>query len=117
MNIQTDISQFQVRVERIDGLLDRGFSKPEIYKLVAPQRTLGRRKEMLSLEESDRVQRLERVLEHASRVFGTEEKANQWLRRTNRSMNWQVPIDMLVSETGAREVEMQLHAIDHGIYA
>ena len=109
--------RFMVRKDRISKLSQSGFSKYELHKLVAPPRTLARREAELSLEESDRVQRLERTIEHATRVFGSLEKANIWLRKPNRALNNALPIDLLVSETGAHEIEMQLHAIDHGIYA
>ena len=117
MNIQTRASEFQIGVERIDNLLKNGFSKQEIFQIVAPQRTLSRRKDKLNLEESDKVQRLERIIKLAEKVFGTLEKANLWLRKPNRAMAKAVPLELLISETGAREVEMQLHAIDHGMYA
>ncbi|MEM9278768.1 MAG: antitoxin Xre/MbcA/ParS toxin-binding domain-containing protein [Pseudomonadota bacterium] len=111
------IGNFVVRKERISKLAERGFTKIELNKLVAPPRTLARRHETLSLEESDRVQRLERILEQAIRVLGSGEKANKWLRSKNRALNNAIPIDLLVSETGAHQIEMQLHAIDYGMYA
>ena len=109
--------KFFDKKERIAQLGKQGFSRGEIHELVAPPRTLGRRKETLNLEESDRVQRLERVIEHATRVFGSLDKANAWLRTKNRALDGEMPISLLVSETGAHEVKMQLHAIDYGMYA
>ena len=117
MTVQAISDEFRVGVERINGLLDLGFSKADIYRIVAPQRTLGRRKKKLSLEESDKVQRRERIVELSTRVFGSQDKANGWLRKANRALQGAIPIDLLVSETGARKVEMQLHAIDFGMYA
>ncbi len=108
---------FTIRKERISKLGKSGFSSSELHKLVAPPRTLARRETTLSLEESDRVQRLERTMEHATRVFGSLEKANIWLRKPNKALNNARPIELLISETGAHEIEMQLHAIDHGMYA
>ncbi len=100
-------------------LSDEGFSKEEIHKLVAPRRTLERRIEKnqpLSDVESDRVMRLERINEHAVRVFGSKEKAHRWLRKPCRALDGAVPIDLLASETGAHIVEEELHAIDHGMF-
>jgi len=108
---------YAVRKDRINHLSEIGYSKVEIHRIVAPPRTLNRREDTLSLEESDRVQRLERTLEHASRVFGSTDKANKWLRNPNRALTGAKPIELLVSETGAHEIEMQLHAIDYGMYA
>ena len=109
--------RFIVPKSRFDKLGKQGFSKNELHELVAPPRTLSRRKKTLSLEESDRVQRLERIVEHASRVFGSTEKAMTWLRQPCRAMDNIVPIEILVSETGAHRITMQLHAIDYGMYA
>ena len=117
MNVHAKISEFQIGVERIDSLLKNGFSKQEIFQIVAPQRTLSRRKDKLTLEESDKVQRLERILDHATRVFGNINKANGWLRDKSRALEGRKPIDLLMSETGAEAVSQQLHAIQYGIYA
>ncbi len=117
MNIQATADQFRIDTARINGLIKLGFSKAEIHQIVAPQRTLSRRKNRLSLDESDKVQRLEHILQFATQVFGEHTKANLWLRRANRALNGTIPIDLLVSETGARTIEMQLHAISHGMYA
>lgn len=117
MNIQATADEFRIDAKRVNRLLTLGFSKAEIYQLVAPQRTLARRKNKLSLEESDKVQRLEHILNFATQVFGDATKANGWLRSSSRALNSAAPIDLLISETGARTVETQLHAINHGMYA
>ena len=117
MSIQTIPDDFRVGVDRIKGLIALGFSKADIYRIVAPQRTLGRRKKMLTLDESDKVQRLERIFEHGERVFGSSEKFNRWLRKPNRALKGIAPLELLVSETGASAVTEQLYAIEFGIFA
>jgi uncharacterized protein (DUF2384 family) len=52
----------------------------------------------------------------ADRVFANHEKAQRWLRKVSRVLNFR-PIDLLQSESGAREVEQELHAIDYGLFA
>jgi len=104
----------------LQALQMRGFSNDEIFNIVAPRRTLARRKEngsSLSLIESDRVRRLERIAEIADRVFGSREKSQRWLRKANRAMEGIRPIELLESETGARLVEEELHRIDFGLLA
>ncbi|MDM9626531.1 MbcA/ParS/Xre antitoxin family protein [Rhizobium sp. S152] len=103
----------------IETLKNYGFSMDEIYRFVAPRRTLARRLEQgepLTLAENDSAQRLLRVSQHADRVFGEREKAQRWLRKPSRALNGVVPFDLLQSETGARLVEEELIRIDHGIY-
>lgn len=109
--------QFLVKKTRVSNLSKIGFSDDEIHKFVVPARTLGRRTDKLSLEESDKLQRLERVLNHAIRVLGTTEKANRWLRKSNRALEGVVPIELLISETGARQVEEILGRIEYGMFS
>ena len=85
--------------------------------IVAPRRTLARRKERgedLTVAESDRVLRIQHISGMADRVFGNHEKAQRWLRDKSRVLN-EVPLVLLQSETGARLVEEELHRIDYGI--
>ncbi|WP_419696673.1 antitoxin Xre/MbcA/ParS toxin-binding domain-containing protein [Mesorhizobium muleiense] len=115
----TATERFLVHVTRVEGLRQRGFSNDEIYKIVGPRRTLARRKERnetLTIAESDRVMRLERISAIADRVFGNHEKAHRWLRKHSRVLD-ETPINLLQSETGAALVEEELHRIDHGIFA
>lgn len=113
------LSAFIVPPERALGLVARGFTMDEIYATVAPRRTLDRRRQFgkkLTLAESDRVLRLERIVDMADRVFADPVKARRWLRKPNRALDQAAPIDLLISESGAAAVEEELHAIDYGIY-
>lgn len=111
---------FVVGVEKLDHLKGLGFTSDEIYRVVAPRRTLARRKdqgEPLSLAESDRAMRLERVAIEAERVFASREKALQWLRSEIMALDDRRPIDLLESETGAHVVLDELIRIDYGMFA
>jgi len=113
------VHDFTVSTDRIEHLRGLGFTNEELYRIVAPRRTLARRAENgepLSQAESDRVLRLERIAEHADRVFVDREKAHRWLRKVSRALDAR-PIDLLQSETGARIVEQELHRIDFGLFA
>lgn len=104
----------------LEKLRERGFTNEEIYRIVAPRRTLARRKEReqnLTAAESDRVLRLQRISDMADRVFASHEKAQRWLRKENRAFDGVRPIDLLMSETGAHIVEQELHQIDYGMLA
>lgn len=112
-------NRFPLSYDSIDALKTRGFTNDEVYKIVAPRRTLARRKEKsedLTVAESDRVIRLNRISEMADRVFGDPEKAQRWLRKKSRVLN-ELPIVLLESETGAYLVEQELHRIDYGMLA
>jgi len=109
-------------VDSLDALVsDARFSKSEITELVAPERTLRRRKKnsdgVLSVEESERVVRLARTFELAMDTFGDEEKANRWLRRKTKLLSERTPLSMLKTHEGELIVEELLEKIGHGIAA
>lgn len=82
-------------------------------------RTFHRRqakKEPLTAAESDRVLRVARVAAEAERVFGSAEKANRWLQSDNRILG-AVPLALLASDGGSRDVEQELIRIDFGDFA
>jgi putative toxin-antitoxin system antitoxin component (TIGR02293 family) len=109
-----------VMPSELDDLTKHGFSKDEIYKIIAPRRTLARRKEKnerLSVVEADRVMRLKSIVAEAERVFANSDKAHRWLRKPCRALNDAIPLELLETETGAKIVENELGLIDHGMFA
>lgn len=95
-----------------------GLSVPETASVLhMPPRTLARRRQTrrLDADESDRLYRIARVAAQAFTVFKTEDKAATWLRRPNRALNGEVPIHLLDTDVGARQVEDILGRIEHGV--
>ena len=88
-------------------------------KLAISRATLQRRKTAgrLSADESDKLVRFSRLLQHATDVFGDETKAREWLKQPQRGLGGAVPLDYAETEIGAREVENLLGRIDYGVYA
>jgi putative toxin-antitoxin system antitoxin component (TIGR02293 family) len=106
--------------QSLTALSQHGYSQDEIHMLVIPKRTLARRiasKEPLSVEETDKALRLERMASLATRVFGNPDKANRWMRKPKRQLGGETPLAYLSSEAGARIVEEMLDRIDYGIFA
>ena len=102
------------------SLAQRGYSSDEIFALVVPRRTFARRmkrREPLTVEETDRAIRLARVAELAERIFGDREKAHRWMRKPKLELGGATPLAYLASETGARTVEEMLWRIDSGFFA
>jgi putative toxin-antitoxin system antitoxin component (TIGR02293 family) len=87
-------------------------------KLAISRSTLQRRKAAgrLSPDESDKVVRLSRLLEHATNVFGDIEKARAWLKFPQRGLGGAVPLDYAETEVGAREVDNLLGRIEYSVY-
>ncbi len=81
--------------------------------------TLQRRKaeRRLSPTESDRLMRLWRILQYATKLFGTVERARQWLKFPQFGLGGAVPLEFAKTEVGAREVEDLLGRIDYGVYS
>jgi putative toxin-antitoxin system antitoxin component (TIGR02293 family) len=107
-------------VAALGELARHGYGEDEIFALVIPKRTLARRKaanERLTVEETDKALRLERIAIQAERVFGAPEKAHRWLRKAKRELQGETPLAYLASEAGARVVEEMLFRIEHGIFA
>ena len=97
-----------------------GYSQDEIHMLVVPKRTLARRAahhEPLSVEETDRAMRLQRVAGQAAKVFGNPDKANRWMRKPKQQLGGKTPLAYLASEAGARTVEEMLVRIEYGMFA
>ncbi len=93
-------------------------SVPEAASVLhMPLRTLARRRQTRKLggDESDRLYRIARVAAQAFAVFGAEDKAATWLRRPNRALNGELPIDLLDTDVGARQIEDILGRIEHGV--
>jgi putative toxin-antitoxin system antitoxin component (TIGR02293 family) len=84
-----------------------------------PPRTVARRKTYGTLDpqESDRVYRLARVVAQAARSLGSLEKARAWLKAPNRALAGEVPLGLLDTDIGARQVEEVLLRLDHGIFS
>jgi putative toxin-antitoxin system antitoxin component (TIGR02293 family) len=106
--------------EALAALKHHGYSDDEISALVVPRRTLARRiagQELLTVEETDKALRLERIAVQAERVFGDPAKAHRWLRGPKDRLRGETPLAYLASESSARVVEEMLHQIDHGMFA
>lgn len=106
--------------QSLAALARHGYSQDEIHMLVIPRRTLARRSanhEPLSIEETDKALRLERIANQAAKVFGNPDKANRWMRKPKHQLGGETPLAYLASEAGARVVEEMLDRIDYGMYA
>jgi putative toxin-antitoxin system antitoxin component (TIGR02293 family) len=105
-------------LETLQNSIDMPFEQLAA-KLSISRSTLQRRKAAgrLSPDESDKVMRLSRLLEHATTVFGDIDKARTWLKFPQRGLGGAVPLDYAETEVGAREVDNLLGRIDYGVYS
>ncbi len=105
-------------LETLQSTIDLPFEQLAA-KLSISRSTLQRRKAAgrLSPDESDKVMRLSRLLEHATKVFGDIEKARAWLKFPQRGLGNAVPLDYAETEVGAREVDDLLGRIEYSVYS
>jgi len=84
---------------------------------IAP-RTLQRRREdgRFAKDESDRIERLERLISLANDVLGDTRSARSWLLRPQMALSGLVPFEMADTGPGVRAIERLLGQLDYGVY-
>jgi putative toxin-antitoxin system antitoxin component (TIGR02293 family) len=101
-------------------LIDSGrLTMAELTALALPRTTYGRRARegVLTASESERLERLARVIATAEEVFLDQGRAGRWLRAAHPELDGRTPLRAAGSELGARRVETMLWQIAHGIAA
>ncbi len=93
----------------------------EISELIGvTSRTIQRKvkaKEKFDMIASDRLYRVALVFALATEVFENEEEAREWLREPQYDLGNRIPLEVIQTEAGAREVESLLRRIDQGVLA
>jgi len=81
-------------------------------------RTLHRRLEQgrLSLDESERLLALTRIVSQAAEIFGSEAKAIHWMKSPVPALGGQTPLACAETQIGLREVEDVLIRIEDVVY-
>ena len=84
---------------------------------IVPEATLKRREERLTAEESERAERLARVYATALHVWSTDEDARAFLQAPHPMLEGRTPLEVSLSELGARRVEELLWQLYFGLPA
>ncbi len=87
-----------------------------LYRLI-PAATYKRRRERLTPEESGRTERLARVYATAAYVWDSEADAQAFLHAPHPMLEGQTPLDVALTEPGARQVETLLWQLFYGVTA
>ena len=85
-----------------------------MYRIV-PEATYKRRRHLLKPEESERTERLARVIVTAEYVWDDADDARRFLMTPHPALGDRRPIDAAATELGAREVEELLWQIYYGL--
>jgi putative toxin-antitoxin system antitoxin component (TIGR02293 family) len=99
-------------------LRELGFSITELAAVVGvSEKTIWRKqssREALDIVEGDRTMRLATVALEAAQAFGDLEKALRWLRKPNRVLGFEKPLDLIATEPGVALVRRALGTIEYG---
>ena len=95
-----------------------GYSAAELAAVVGiSEKTVSRKQqahERLDVVEGDRTMRLAHITLDAAQAFGDLDKAMRWLRKPNRMLAGEKPIDLMTTEPGAAIVNQVLGTIEYG---
>jgi putative toxin-antitoxin system antitoxin component (TIGR02293 family) len=84
---------------------------------VIPSATFHRRGEDLKPQEGERVERLARVIATAEHVWDSVDDARDFLATGHAMLGGKRPIEVALTELGARRVENLLWSLFHGVAA
>ena len=84
---------------------------------VVPEATFKRRRDRLSPAESEKTERLARVYATARHVWNSDEDALAFLHAPHAMLGAQHPLEVAMTELGARRVETLLWRLFYGIAA
>jgi putative toxin-antitoxin system antitoxin component (TIGR02293 family) len=83
-------------------------------------RTLQRHKntpvELLDVQQSGRAWKFAEILAKATRALGSQDEAEQWLRRPAIGLDQQRPINLLTTPAGVKLVEDYLGRLEYDVY-
>ena len=92
-----------------------GEARRVMFRIV-PEATFKRRTR-LSTAESERTERLARVIAGAEYTWNDRDGAREWLTRPHPELGKRTPLDAALTELGARRVEELLDRLFYGIPA
>jgi putative toxin-antitoxin system antitoxin component (TIGR02293 family) len=86
-----------------------------LERRVVPKTTLERRETKLSPHESERTERVARLLVHARRALGTQKEAREFMTSPHPELGGRSPIDATKTDLGTRRAEHLLNALEFGL--
>jgi putative toxin-antitoxin system antitoxin component (TIGR02293 family) len=82
---------------------------------IVPEATYKRRRERLSPAESERTERLARVVAIAEEVWQDREQSRRFLTTPHPEIGGKTPVDAALTELGARQAEEVMARIVYGL--
>jgi putative toxin-antitoxin system antitoxin component (TIGR02293 family) len=91
--------------------------RKRLQSQIIPEATFKRRRDRLTLAESERTERLARIIATAEFVWDDADEARRFVNTPHPALRGQTPLEAARTELGAREVEGILTAIVYGLPA
>jgi len=88
-----------------------------MMRRIVPEATYKRRRDRLSPAESERTERLARVVAIAEDVWQDREQARRFLTTPHPEIGGKTPVDAALTELGARQAEEVMARIVYGLPA
>ncbi|HEY6389785.1 MAG TPA: antitoxin Xre/MbcA/ParS toxin-binding domain-containing protein [Bryobacteraceae bacterium] len=90
----------------------------QLMNRIVPEATFKRRRDRLSAAESERTERVARVIANAEYVWGSRrEDARLFVTTPHPALRGKTPLEVSMTELGARQAEEILDKIFHGLPA
>jgi putative toxin-antitoxin system antitoxin component (TIGR02293 family) len=103
-------------LERLAARLHQDSRTASAYKFnIVPVATWKRRTDRLSVDESEKTERLARVLAAAEYVWDDREQAREWMNKPHPELGGRAPLEAARTELGARRVEGLLDQLFFGL--
>jgi putative toxin-antitoxin system antitoxin component (TIGR02293 family) len=98
-------------------IFDKKAEQRQFMNRIVPEATFKRRRDRLNAGESERTERVARVLASAEYVWSDRKDARQFLTTPHPALRGRTPLDAAMTELGARQAEELLEKIFHGLPA
>ncbi|MGH7719496.1 MAG: antitoxin Xre/MbcA/ParS toxin-binding domain-containing protein [Gemmatimonadaceae bacterium] len=99
----------------VEQVEDDPQERRRLLSRIVPIATYKRRKTVLKPHESERTERLARVIALARDAWGDDEEARRFLRTPHALLGDERPLDVAQTELGARQVEELLTELRYGL--
>ena len=101
----------------VDRVCASGDDRKRLLYRIIPEATYKRRRSNLTAEESERAERLARIFATAEYVWSSDDDARVFLGTPHPMLKGRTPLDVSMTELGARRVEELLWKLYYGIAA
>ena len=101
----------------VDRVCLSGEDRKKLLYQIIPEATYKRRQKSLTSDESGRAERLARIIATTEFVWGSEDDARLFLNTPHPMLKGRTPLDVSMTELGARRVEELLWKLFYGIAA